>query len=75
MNEAEQVCLGDVVRTRKPHPCGGDTWTVTRTGADIKLRCQTCGRVVMLDRVEFLKKRKATLSRGETDTEKEANHP
>ncbi len=59
------VYLGDVVRTRKAHPCGGDTWTVIRTGADIKLRCQTCGRIVMLDRVAFLKRRKATLSRVE----------
>lgn len=57
------VYLGDVVRTRKPHPCGGDTWTVIRTGADIKLRCCTCGRIIMLDRVTFLKRRKATLSR------------
>ena len=58
------VYLGDVVRTRKAHPCGGDTWTVIRTGADIKLRCMTCGHIVMLDRVAFLKRRKATLERG-----------
>ena len=69
------VYLGDVVRTRKAHPCGGDTWTVIRTGADIKLRCRTCGRIIMLDRVTFLKRRKATLSREaqpkeETMTEK-----
>ena len=50
----DEIRLGDVVRTKKPHPCGGDTWTVTRTG----------GRVVMLDRVVFLKRRKATLERG-----------
>lgn len=72
------VFLGDVVRTRKAHPCGGDTWTVIRTGADIKLRCQTCGRIVMLDRIAFLKRRKATLSRVEqpeqnTDDLKGAN--
>jgi len=59
----EQVFLGDVVRTRKPHPCGGDTWTVLRTGADIKIRCDTCGRIVMMDRETFLKRRKALLSR------------
>ncbi len=63
----DQVYLGDVVRTRKPHPCGGDTWTVIRTGADIKLRCMTCGRIIMLDRVVFLKRRKATLSRTAQD--------
>ena len=45
----ETILLGDVVRTRKPHPCGGDTWTVMRTGADIKIRCNTCGRIVMMD--------------------------
>jgi len=42
--------LGDVVRLRRPHPCGGSTWLVDRLGADIGLRCQTCGRHVMLER-------------------------
>lgn len=59
----EQISAGDVIRTRKPHPCGGDEWTVTRTGADIKIRCNTCGRVVMLDRDSFLRRRKAVLFR------------
>ena len=63
--DEEDICLGDVIRSRKKHPCGGDTWTVTRTGADIKMRCDTCGRVVMLDRAMFLKRRKALLKRGE----------
>ena len=59
----EEILVGDVITTRKPHPCGGDEWTVTRTGADIKIRCNTCGRVVMMDRETFLKRRKALLSR------------
>ena len=63
MNADDNVFLGDVVNTRKPHPCGGDTWTVIRTGADIKIRCLTCGRIVMMDRVTFLKRRKVTVSR------------
>jgi hypothetical protein len=41
------------VRLRKRHPCGGDEWTVVRTGADIGLLCASCGRRVMLDREEF----------------------
>jgi len=61
---SEDISLGDVIRTRKPHPCGGDTWEVVRTGADIKIRCLTCGHVVMLDRVVFLKRRKAVLEKG-----------
>ena len=61
----EQISLGDVIQTRKPHPCGGNEWTVTRTGADIKIKCNTCGHVVMLDRERFLRQRKAVIRRGE----------
>lgn len=60
----ESVLIGDVILSRKPHPCGGSEWTVTRTGADIKMKCNTCGRVVMLDRDTFFKRRKALVSRG-----------
>ena len=60
----DEIRLGDVIRTRKPHPCGGDVWTVTRIGADIKIKCQTCGRIVMLERDVFLKRRKALLQQG-----------
>ena len=59
----EQIFTGDVIRTRKPHPCGGDQWTVLRTGADIRIRCNTCGRLVMMDRDTFLRRRKALVSR------------
>ena len=44
------LLLGDVVRLRRTHPCGGDTWLIDRLGADIGLRCQTCGRHVLLER-------------------------
>ena len=50
------INVGDAVRLKKPHPCGGFAWEVTRTGADIKLRCLTCGHVVMLDRQVFEKR-------------------
>lgn len=64
-----QICLGDVIETRKPHPCGSNRWTVIRTGADIKIRCHGCGHIVMLDREAFLKRRKKTISRAETPAE------
>lgn len=64
-----EIRLGDVIRTRKPHPCGGDIWTVIRTGADIKIRCRSCGRIVMLDRETFLKRRKAVLEQGAAGNE------
>ncbi|NLD82545.1 MAG: DUF951 domain-containing protein [Clostridiales bacterium] len=58
------VRLGDIIQTRKPHPCGGDTWTVIRTGADIKIKCMQCGRIVMLDRQVYFKRRKKLIQPG-----------
>ncbi len=43
---------GDQVTLKKPHPCGGHEWRVTRIGADLGLECLTCGRRVMLARDE-----------------------
>ena len=60
----EEIRLGDVVQTRKKHPCGNDAWTVIRTGADIKIRCHGCGRIVMLERQDFLRRRKRLISQG-----------
>jgi hypothetical protein len=45
-----ELLLGDVVRLRRAHPCGGSEWQVDRLGADIGLRCQACGRHVLLER-------------------------
>ncbi len=50
--------LGDVVRLRKPHPCGGLDWEVVRLGADIRIRCWTCERLVMLSRSELERRTK-----------------
>ncbi|MCR4621495.1 MAG: DUF951 domain-containing protein [Clostridiales bacterium] len=66
--------VGDVVRLKKPHPCGGYEWTLTRVGADIKLKCDTCGHVVMLDRQVFEKRVKKivkTAQEGTNDEEKQ----
>jgi hypothetical protein len=45
-----ELFLGDVVRLGRRHPCGGDAWLVDRLGADIGLRCESCGRHVLLER-------------------------
>ena len=68
----EEFRMGDIVRLRKPHPCGGFDWEVTRLGADIGLRCQTCRRRVLLARPVLGRRMKAFVSRGEpVDPEKE----
>ncbi len=60
-----EVRLGDVVRLRKVHPCGGYDWEVVRLGADIGVRCRTCGRRVLLERRVFEKRVREFLARGE----------
>ena len=52
MNSDSVVNVGDVLRMKKKHPCGGDRWQVLRVGADFRLKCLTCGRVVMISRVD-----------------------
>ena len=47
--------VGDKIKTKKNHPCGSSEWEVLRTGADFKLKCLGCGRVVMVDYLSFLK--------------------
>ncbi|MBR4429126.1 MAG: DUF951 domain-containing protein [Clostridia bacterium] len=59
--------VGDVVRLKQPHPCGGYEWTLTRVGADMKLRCDTCGHVVMLDRQVFEKRVKKIIKSVQED--------
>jgi hypothetical protein len=56
--------LDDVLRLRKPHPCGGYEWRVVRLGADIGLQCLTCDRRVLLTRREVEKRTKTLVERG-----------
>ena len=73
----EEIRLGDVIQTRKAHPCGSDRWQVIRIGADIKIKCLGCGRVVMMERPEFVKRRKKILEQGpvpEAETLRQAEY-
>ena len=47
--------LGDIVEMKKPHPCGSKNWEIIRVGADIKIKCIGCGRIVMIPRVNLKK--------------------
>lgn len=65
MVQIPSIDLGDIVRLRKPHPCGGYEWRVVRLGVDIGLVCTTCGRRVLLPRSKFNKKVKTIKPAGE----------
>ncbi len=64
---ALELFLGDVVRLRRAHPCGASEWLVDRLGADIGLRCQGCGRHVMLDRRQLERRLDAFVTRGDPE--------
>jgi hypothetical protein len=59
------LLLGDIVRLRRSHPCGGDTWRIDRLGADIGLRCMTCQRHVLLDRSTLERRLAGFIERGD----------
>ena len=59
MSEVKQnIKVGDVITFKKPHPCGGFNWKVLRVGIDFKLECATCGRQIMLSRLDVYKRMK-----------------
>ena len=47
--------VGDVVKVKKPHPCGSRLWEITRIGVDFKLKCLGCEHTIMLERQKALK--------------------
>ena len=59
--------LNDLLRLRKPHPCGSYEWIVTRLGADIGLECKGCGRRVLLTRRELARRLKVMLPKENDD--------
>ncbi|MPN09563.1 hypothetical protein SDC9_156854 [bioreactor metagenome] len=62
--------LHDVVETKKTHPCGSKQWEVIRVGADVKIRCLGCDRIVMLPRNKFENSIKKIVKKGEEKNEK-----
>ena len=47
--------IGDIVKTKKEHPCGSKEWEITRIGVDFKLKCSGCKHVVILPREKAIK--------------------
>ena len=64
-----EFALGDVVLMKKAHACGENEWTIIRVGADIKIKCNHCGRIVMLDRADFVRMGKKILMKKEQPSE------
>ena len=61
--------IGDQVRLRKPHPCGGYDWEIMRVGMDFRLRCLNCGRVMLIPRRKFERALKEIISTNSSGVE------
>lgn len=55
MVKSEDYTLNDIVEMKKPHPCASKSklFQIIRLGADIKIKCQGCGNIIMLPRNDF----------------------
>ena len=68
MNNTIYFNLNDEVIMKKQHACGTNLWTITRNGADIKIKCNNCGREIMMDRLEFMRKLKKVIKNEKTSS-------
>ncbi len=68
------VALDDIVRLRKPHPCGSTDWKVVRLGADIGLVCLGCGHRIMLPRSILARRIKTFVQHGPRPTPEQLAH-
>lgn len=62
--------IGEIVKLKKSHPCGGDEWTILRIGADFRIKCLKCDRSVMLPRRKFERQVKKIIETGTEQVEK-----
>lgn len=72
---ADRFDVGDIIKMKKPHPCGSHEWEVLRVGADFRLKCMGCGHQIMVPRKlvekntrQIMKKADQKLTEGESNT-------
>ena len=56
---------GDRVQMKKQHPCGGNVFLIVRVGSEVRIKCETCGRDMTLDRVKLEKSIRRNLTEAE----------
>ena len=47
--------IGEIIKLKKPHPCGAFTWEVLRVGVDYRIKCTGCGHILLIPRIKLLK--------------------
>ena len=55
MSNIIPLAVGDILELKKPHPCGRSRFCVLRVGSEVRVKCETCGRDMTLDRIKLEK--------------------
>ncbi len=53
--------LGQKVKMKKGHPCGSNVWKIIRIGMDFRIKCDGCGRSILMPRNQFERRVKEIL--------------
>ncbi len=61
--------VGDIVKLKKPHPCGSHEWEILRVGADFRLKCMGCAHQVMIPRKTVEKSARALTKKNPAKTQ------
>ena len=59
--------VGDIVKLKKPHPCGSHEWEILRVGADFRLKCAGCGHQIMVSRKLVEKNTRQIIKKAQPD--------
>ena len=49
------IRVGDRIRLKKPHSCGGSLFTILRVGSEVRVKCETCKRDMTVNRIKLEK--------------------
>lgn len=59
----------DRIQLKKPHPCGGNIFLILRVGSEVRIKCESCGRDMTVDRVKLEKAIRRILTDAEPNSE------
>lgn len=48
--------VGDVVETKKTHPCGSNQFEILRVGMDFRIKCLKCEKQIWIERPNLEKR-------------------
>lgn len=50
------IKIGDIIKTKKKHPCGSYEFEILRTGMDFRMRCLVCDKQIWISRANLEKR-------------------